>query len=182
MSKDVTVPEENKKTIHSSFWANIFNPPTEKDELVKIMKATPLFRTLSKREISSLGGIIHNRNYLSGEYIFYQGDPGIGLYFITEGEINIVRESDNGMKVTLAIFQPGDFFGELALVDSAKRSASAIASKDSKISVIFKTDIDEFIERNPKKGIYILRGIAEITAERLRRVNEDFFKIRTENN
>ncbi len=86
----------------------------------------------------------------------------------------------NGDKITLAVFKKGDFFGELALVDNEKRSASAIAKIDTKLSVIFKPDLDEFIEKYPKKGIKILEGIAEITAVRLRTLNEDYFNLRKE--
>lgn len=173
--------EEKKMTIHSSFWANIFHPPTEIDELVNSLQATPLFKSLRKRDIYNLMSIIHNRNYISGEYIFHEGDPGIGLYIIREGEILISRETETGEKITLAIFQKGDFFGELAIIDNDKRSASAIANSDTKLYVIFKSDLDEFIEKYPKKGIKILQGIAEIAAVRLRTLNEDYYKLRIKN-
>ena len=130
----------------------------------------------------NLMSIIHKRNYLTEEIIFYQGDPGIGLYIIVEGEVMISRESDEGDKITLAVIQKGDFFGELALIDNEKRSASAIAKSDTKLSVIFKPDLDEFIEKYPKKGIKILEGIAEITAMRLRSLNENYFNLRKEKN
>lgn len=173
---------ENDKKVHSKFWANIFNPPTEADELVISLQAIPLFKTLNKKDFSILMNIIHNRNFLADEFIFYQGDPGIGLYIIREGEVIISRESEAGDKVTLAVFQKGDFFGELALIDNDTRSASAIAKTDAKLSVIFKSDLDEFIEKYPKKGIRILKGIAEITALRLRILNEDYFYLRKEKN
>lgn len=172
--------EENKKPIHSSFWANIFRVPTESDELITSLKNIPLFKSLTKRDITGLLNLVHERTYVTGENIFYQGDPGIGLYLIREGEVLISRESDNGSKIQLAVFQKGDFFGELALIDNDKRSASAIANTDTKLSVIFKPDLDEFIEKYPKKGIKILHGIAEITALRLRTLNEDYFNLRTD--
>ncbi len=174
--------EEKQKTIHSSFWANIFNPRTETDDLAKSLKAIPIFKSLNKRDLNNLMSIIHNRNYLAGESIFYQSDPGIGLYIIREGEVEIIRENDRGDKLKLASANKGDFFGELALIDGEKRSASAIAKTDTKLSVIFKPDLDEFIEKYPKKGIKILQGIAEITAVRLRTLNEDYFKISSEMN
>lgn len=173
--------EEKKKTVHSSFWTNIFNPHTETADLVKVLRTVPLFKSLTKRDLYNFLSIVHHRNYLAGEYIFYQGDPGIGLYVIREGEVEIVRENEKGIKLTLAIIQKSDFFGELALVDGEKRSASAIAKSDTRLSVIFKPDLDEFIDKYPKKGIKILKGIAEITTVRLRALNEDYFKIRTEN-
>lgn len=172
--------DEIKKTTHSSFWANIFHTSTESDELLQSLKAIPLFKSLSEKDLRNMMGIIHNRNYISNEFIFYQGDPGIGLYIIREGEVMINRESDEGDKITLAEIGKGDFFGELALVDNDTRSASAIAKTDVKLSVIFKSDLDEFIEKYPKKGVKILQGIAEITALRLRVLNEDYFQLRKE--
>jgi CRP/FNR family transcriptional regulator, cyclic AMP receptor protein len=171
--------EITNKTVHSSFWANIFKNPTEKTDLKMSLRSIPLFESLRKRDISLLLNIIHGRNYLSGEYIFYQGDPGIGLYVIREGEVQISRSGTNGMEINLATFKKGDFFGELALVDGEKRSASAIAKTDVKAVVIFKPDLDEFIEKYPKKGIKILKGISNIIARRLRTLNEDYFTLQS---
>jgi CRP/FNR family transcriptional regulator, cyclic AMP receptor protein len=175
------MPDEINKPIHSSFWANIFNTPTEKADLANYLHAIPLFSSLNKRDLTNLINIIHDRNYLAGEYIFYQGDPGIGLYVIRDGEVSIFRESDEGEKIELATFTKGDFFGELALVDGEKRSASAIAKTDTRLAVIFKPDLDEFILKYPKKGIQILNGIAHIIAVRIRTLNEDYFTLRTKN-
>lgn len=168
---------EEEKIVHSSFWTNIFNSPTEKAEVEQSLYSIPLFQLLRKRDIELLMKIIHNRSYVPGEIIFYQGDPGIGLYIIREGEVLIQRETDINQKVNLATFSKGDFFGELALVDGEKRSASAISKTDSRLSVIFKPDLDEFIERYPKKGIKILNGISSIIAVRLRKLNEDYFSL-----
>jgi CRP/FNR family cyclic AMP-dependent transcriptional regulator len=169
--------KEKKQVIHSSFWINIFNSPAEKTNLRKSLQAIPLFSGLLRRDLSNLLNIIHHRNYLAGEYIFYQGDPGIGLYIISEGEVLIQRTDENNNVIQLATFLPGDFFGELALVDGEKRSASAIAKTDCRLAVIFKPDLDEFIEAYPRKGIKILQGISEVVAVRLRKLNEDHFAL-----
>jgi CRP-like cAMP-binding protein len=167
----------NDEIIHSSFWSNFFNSPTEKIDLVKALQLIPFFKELSKKEISLLTNIIHNRNYLAGEFVFYQGDPGIGLYIIRDGEVIIQRSVESKEIISLATFSRGDFFGELALVDGEKRSASAIAKTDTRLAAIFKPDLDEFIENYPKKGIKILQGISEIIAMRLRKLNEDHISL-----
>jgi CRP-like cAMP-binding protein len=167
--------EEKNHTVHSSFWSNIFNPATEKTDLQKSLQSIPLFEGLGKRDLSLLLSIVHSRSYLTGEYIFYQGDPGIGLYIIREGDVKVIRGGENSNEIILATFTKGDFFGELALVDGERRSASAVAKTDVKAAVIFKPDLDEFIDKYPRKGIKILNGIAHIIATRLRSVNEDFF-------
>jgi CRP/FNR family cyclic AMP-dependent transcriptional regulator len=168
---------DNGKTVHSSFWVNLFNSPTEETDLKNSLKSIPLFKELTKRDLSSLINIIHNRTYVTGEIIFHQGDPGIGLYIIREGEVEIQRENDQKVKKSLATFSKGDFFGELALVDGETRSASALAKTASRVSVIFKPDLDEFIEKYPRKGIKILTGISSIIALRLRKLNEDYFDL-----
>jgi len=173
--------EVDNKTVHSSFWANIFNYPTEKSDLQFSLQSIPLFESLGKRDLSLILNIIHSRSYLTGEYIFYQGDPGIGLYVIREGKVRIIRSDEDGNEIELAIFSKGDFFGELAMVDGEKRSASAVAKTDVRAAVIFKPDLDEFIEKYPKKGINILFGISKIIATRLRLLNEDFFSLQSKN-
>ena len=99
------------------------------------------------------------------------------MYIIRSGEIKIKRVDDDNNETLLAKLAEGDFFGELALIDGDKRSASAVAAADSRLAVIFKPDLDEFIERFPKKGIKVLQGIAHITAHRLRKINEDYFSL-----
>jgi len=172
---------DENKSVHNSFWANIFNPPTEKVDLEKSLQAIPLFKSLGKRDISNLTRIIHNRNYIAGECIFYKGDPGIGLYIIREGEVSISRDEDDKDKITLATFSKGDFFGELAMIDGETRSASAVAKTDTRLAVIFKPDLDEFIDKYPKKGIKILQGIAHIVAIRLRALNEEYLVLQNKN-
>ena len=169
--------ENQKKAIHSSFWSNFFKSPTEKVDLRKSLLSIPIFSRLTRRELAMLMNIIHNRIYVAGEYIFYQGDPGLGLYIIRDGEVTIQRKKEGEEVVSLASFTKGDFFGELALIDGEKRSASAVSSADTRLAVIFKPDLDEFIENYPKSGIKVLRGISEIIATRLRKLNEDNFNL-----
>ena len=173
-------PDKSKKSTESSFWSNIFKSPAGKADLVKSLEAIPLFDSLSRRDLNNLVNIFHDRNYLAGELVFCQGDPGIGLYLIRDGEVAIIRENDSAEKIELAIFNKGDFFGELAMVDGEKRSASAIAKSDSRLAVVFKPDLDDFIVKYPKKGIQILNGIAHIIAVRLRTLNEEYFALRTQ--
>jgi CRP-like cAMP-binding protein len=171
------VNNNNSEVIHSGFWANLFKSPTEKVDMEKALLTIPIFKSLGKRDLYSLKNIIHNRSYIAGEYIFYQGDPGIGLYIIRDGEVTIVRNDEKGNLLSLATLKKGDFFGELALVDGEKRSASAVSKTDVRLAVIFKPDLDEFIEKNPKKGIKILQGISHIITVRLRHLNEQYYSL-----
>ncbi len=167
---------QSSEVTKSSFWANFFKAPAEKSELEEVLFSMPPFKNLNNKQIKLLLKVIHNRVYAVNEIIFYQGDPGIGLYIITRGEVLITQNEDDD-NIDLALLGRADFFGELALLDNEKRSATAIALKETQVAVIFKTDLDEFVERHPKAGINIMRGISQIIATRLRNLNQDYFSL-----
>lgn len=178
---------ENSSQIfkNSSFWTNLFKNPAEQRDLKSIFQSMPPFSKLSKTQINNLIDLTHNRYYESGEYIFHQGDPGIGLYIIQEGEVRIVQTTPDNVQYDLVKIGRGEFFGEMALLDNAKRSASAIAKNNTTLTVLFKPDLDDFINRYPKIGVEILRGMAKILAARLRNVNQEYLALYarfTENN
>lgn len=166
-----------QKIFRSSFWSNLFKSQPVKSDLENLLLSIPPFQNFSKSVIRNFIQLIHHRAYAANEIIFVQGDPVIALYIIQEGEVKIIKNSDTGIKYELAQFSRGDFFGELALLDNDVRSATAIASKDSKIAVIFKPDLDYFISKNPKKGVEILSGIAKIISTRLRILDEEIIKV-----
>lgn len=168
---------DNTLKINSSFWSNLFKTSTEKSDIEEIFTSILPFKNLSKKHIDYLLKIVHNRVYSVNEYIFYQNDPGIGLYIIINGEILITLDSFYNERFDLAHLHRGDFFGELALLDEERRSASAIALKESHLAVIFKPDLDEFIESHPSEGIKILRGITQIISRRLRNLNQDYIEL-----
>jgi len=171
---------QNKEKVmraESSFWANVFKSKPLESDLIKILKEIPPFMELKKNQLPELIKIIHNRQYLAGEYIFLQGDPGIALYVIREGAVDIEYALENGEQITIATFSAGDFFGELAMIDGDLRSASAKAKVDTKLSIIFKPDLDEFIHKYPKSGVTILTGISKIIALRLRNQNDEYVSL-----
>lgn len=168
---------QEKKVIHSSFWSNVFKDKQEGSEFLEVLKQMIPFKELSSSKLKQVISLSHHRNYIAGEMIFHQGDPGIGLYIIREGEVEIEYKAKDERKFTLAFFDEGDFFGELALIDGERRSASAIAKTDCKISIIFKPDLDEFIQKNSKEGLQIITGISKIIITRLRHLNSQYLNI-----
>ncbi len=162
-------------------WENIFRGRKKKDETVEaILKEVPAFSHLNDKEISLLASIVHKREYKMGEYIFYQGDPGLGMYIIQEGEVLIQYVDPDGHKKDLAVLKGGDFFGEIALIDESPRSASAICRTDCQIIGFFRPDLFEIIEKHPRLGIKIVLKLAEIIAERLRRTNQEVTQLKAE--
>jgi len=152
-----------------SVWANIFRKKEgEKEDILTVLKHIPLFQDLSKKELRQLERILHQRTYKQGEVVFNEGEPGVGMYIIEDGEVQITIGKDRRV---LAVLSKGDFFGEMALLLEAPRTASAIASKASILYGFFQPDLFSILETYPRTGNKILLRLSQMIAERLRRSN-----------
>ncbi|WP_456408342.1 cyclic nucleotide-binding domain-containing protein [Caldithrix abyssi] len=155
--------------LEDSVWTNIFRKKEgEKEDILSVLKRIPLFQDLSKKELRQLERILHQRTYRAGEVVFNEGDPGVGMYIIEEGEVRITLGKDQRV---LAVLSKGDFFGEMALLLEASRTASAIASKSSILYGFFQPDLFSILETYPRTGNKILLRLSQMIAERLRRSN-----------
>ncbi len=161
-----------------SVWGNVFSKKEKNIRKVEtVLKNTPIFSTLNKKEFRNLVFIVHRRSYTKGEYIFLQGDPGLGMYILEEGEVSIKLEEGEKELVRLG---EGAFFGELALLDESPRSASAVAASECQLIGFFRPDLFKLIEKNPQAGLKIVLKLAEIIGERLRISNQNFSKAQSE--
>jgi len=174
---------KEKHTIQkSSFWANLFKTKANSDDLYDIVKHIPLFQNLSKNHFKHLYELLHYRSYQPNEYIFYQGDPGNALYIIVEGSIKIKQFSKDNTEIELAELKSGDFLGELALIDDDIRSASAIASSHTKLSVIFQSDLNAFMKKYPSAGVEIMKNMSFVLSTRLKKLDTDYTQLLYEYN
>jgi CRP-like cAMP-binding protein len=157
----------------SPIWEVVeFRKKIDNDSIFNVLKHVPIFSELNKKELNEVEEIIHRREYKKGEPIFRMGDPGLGMYIIINGLVNIVEENEQNAVKTLAVLKDGAFFGDLALLDEAPRSASAIADDSCDILGFFRPDFLDLLYRKPKLGIKILIALSRIIGERLRRTNE----------
>ena len=161
-------------------WKNVFKlkrkPTTVEEMLLKI----PVFENLKPRELRQVSGIVHRRQYVAGEYVFFQNDPGLGMYVIEQGEVSVGLVGNDGSKKELALLKDGDFFGELSLLDESPRSASVIAVTDTNLIGFFRPDLFEIMEKAPSTGLKIVLKVAEMIGERLRNTNQELSKVRVE--
>ncbi len=159
----------------STFLSKIFSHHKKQEEenhLDEVLKQMPIFEKLTKRELQAIIRILHKREYAPEEIIFRENEPGMGMYIIQEGTVAIVSES---AKLQLTELKAGSFFGEIALLDAAPRSATAIAKTHCKLFGFFQPDLFGLIERNPKLGVKVVLGISRLVCERLRQTNKRAF-------
>lgn len=158
----------------------VFKPKIKPASLEEILSNIPVFDKLEVRELRQIAGIVHRRHYTKGEYVFYQGDPGLGMYVVEKGKVGIMVEGDDGSQKEVTEMTDGAFFGEIALLDESPRSATVIVKDDSQLIGFFRPDLFEVIEKTPKTGLKIVMKLAEMIGERLRHMNSEFSKMQSE--
>jgi CRP/FNR family transcriptional regulator len=104
------------------------------------VRRVSLFSTLDEAHVRRLGVLLRERRFRKGEVIFNQGDVGDSLYVIVSGRVRIYLASPDGREVTIRILEQDTSFGELAVLDRAPRSASALALDDTCTLVLYRDD------------------------------------------
>jgi uncharacterized membrane protein len=133
----------------------------------ELLANIPLFESLTEDDLKNLSNRVEDIEYAEGNVIFRQGDEGSSLFVIEEGAVEI-SYGEGRTKVTLADLFPGQYFGELSLFDGSPRSATATATKPSRVIRLDRADLVDFVNKNPAAA---LRIIAEMS-DRLRQTNE----------
>ena len=138
---------------------------------LQFLKTVPFFDRLSKRQLKTASDIMFERTYDTDEWIFEEGQPGAAMFLILDGKvaIEIYREAST---TRLAVLEKGAFFGELALLDDAPRSASARALERTRTLALYRNDLDALRHRHPRTACQIYRSLATMTGDRLRSTNE----------
>ena len=165
----------------NALWRNLFSQRVIREGTIEeVLSKVPAFANLAPRELKEVAAIVHKREYRSGEPVFYQGDPGLGMYIVKDGEVSIVIQGKDGNERELAVFGDGDFFGELALLDESPRSANAVCKTECTLIGFFRPDLFELIEKNTTLGIKIVLKLAEIVAQRLRHTDKELSKVKSQ--
>lgn len=141
-------------------------------DILAALKQVPLFEDLSRSELKKILRILHERTYQPGEVIFREGDPGAGMFIIRKGKVNIVIRRPDGSEQLLAPLTDRQFFGEMALLESAPRSASCVAAEKASLLGFFEPDLESLIERDARLGSKVVWNLARLMATRLRNMND----------
>ena len=127
----------------------------------------PLLQRLEPHELKDLAEDVEQVNYQAGEVIFHEYDTGDALYVVEEGVVRIWVTDEDLQQVTLTELNPGQFFGEMAVLDRGQRSSSASAITDTHLHRLSSDNFQKFLMAHPDCAIDV---ICEIGA-RLRQTN-----------
>jgi CRP/FNR family cyclic AMP-dependent transcriptional regulator len=142
--------------------------PLSRSEEAEALSRIPLFRQLDQTELENLAESVEQVRYKAGEIIFYANDAGDALYVIDEGAVRIWVHDADVKEVTLSELKPGDFLGEMAVLDGGERSANATAMVDSTLHRLKRDDVQKFLLQYPHAATDVIREVAA----RLRQTNQ----------
>lgn len=129
-----------------------------------MLQRSPLFRGLPLPSLERVAALATQRAYRNGEVVFSQGDAGDALHAVVTGRIRISTGAADGREIFLNIMEPGDTFGEIALLDGGTRTATATATIASELVSIRREHFLGLLEREPGVAKELLR----LCGERLR--------------
>lgn len=154
---------------------------TLKEDIEQKLKSIPFFIEIKKNKeyMASLLSIIKIRKYSRGKYIIKEGEIGSELFIVYKGSVEIRKKTRAGDDYTVVLLKADDnaFFGEMALIDDDRRSATVIASEDSIFLVINKEDFLSLGNKYPAIGLPVTRAISKILAGRLRKTTCDMLTL-----
>lgn len=125
-------------------------------------------RELNPDEKSALAEKIDLLAYAAGHPVFSYGDPGNALYIVRSGEVEIFVKNDQGEKIVLETSQPGDIFGEVALLDGGSRTAWVVAMSDVELLRLDREHFELYVRQYTPAALNLL----SVAARRLRRTDE----------
>jgi len=133
-----------------------------------LLRRNYMFRGLPERTLQRIAARVGRRLYQKGAVIFSQGDPGDALYGVASGRVRISASGAGGREVFLNIMEPGDTFGEIAVMDGLPRTAGATALERTTLIVLKRVDFIALVEQEPRLALHLLK----LLCERLRWTSE----------
>ena len=132
------------------------------------LRDVPLLARLPEADLKALASRGRVRSHRAGAALFREGDPGDALYVVVEGSVRVAVLSAGGVEATVALLGPGEFVGDLALLDGRPRSASAIAHRATKTLVVRRDDFRRWLAERPRASFALLEALSL----RVRRTDE----------
>jgi len=123
------------------------------------LRKVPIFSKLPVKELEHIARSVKERVYESGTVIIKEGDPGLGFFLITEGRVDVSHRDHR-----IRDMGPGEFFGEMALMEEAPRSATVTAKERTRCLQLVRWDFRALLKENPDLAVRML----EVVVQRLR--------------
>jgi CRP/FNR family transcriptional regulator len=142
--------------------------PETGNDTVELLRRVPVFAGLSTEDVARVAEVSVPRFFEAGEVVFREGDDSNTCYIVRTGLARAIREHSDGRSITLSNFGPGDIFGELAMFDNERRSATVDTLEKTEVIAILGGDMRRLMSEHPEIAVKLISALAQ----RLRATNE----------
>lgn len=139
-----------------------------REETIALLNRVHAFATLAEEHLERVAEVTVPRRFEPGEAVFHEGDQSDTCYIVRTGHVRAVREHSGGRTITLATFGPGDIFGELAIFDEERRSATVESLERTEAAAILAGDMRRLLREHPEIVVKLLAALGR----RLRETND----------
>ena len=144
---------------------------------LQLLRQAAIFKDLDEGELARVAEVCHEQKFVSAKTIFKEGEPGNRMFFLSAGRVAVVKGQGGPQPVTLARFGPGEFFGEMSLVESVVRSASVVAEDAVTAYTLKGLDFHRLYQHLPMQYGIVMLNLARDLARRLRALDEKFWHV-----
>ncbi len=137
-------------------------------DTIALLHRVPAFETLADAELARVAEVAVPRQYEGGQVVFHEGDESDTCYIVRSGKLRALRGNGDGRAITLANFGPGDIFGELAMFDAERRSATVEALETAEVIAILGADMRRLLREHSDIAVKLIVALGR----RLRETNE----------
>jgi CRP-like cAMP-binding protein len=133
-------------------------------EIVDTLQQVAAFTICSKGTLYEVAESMHRRTYSRGEHLYYQGDPGLGLFIVEQGKIQLTAEGEQGATYDLRELGPYEVCGTISILGDFPRLETARATTEAQVLGFFRPDLNNLTKRNPAAGTEIITVLAQHVA------------------
>ena len=138
------------------------------------IKDSTMLKGLSDQDLNRLAGFCEMREMAEGTTVFIENMPGESLFLIKKGTIRISRMFAEGDEMTLIVLGPEDIFGEMAVIDSLPRAATARVAENAELISLNKSSLEQLCDDDATLGLKLVNNIIKVFSKRVREANEEY--------
>ena len=146
--------------------------PASSPDLKAFLVATPFFGGLSDASLDLLIPMLAERRFDVGATVVAEGEPGRSMFIVRSGELVVSKLGDSGRMIRIAGLDPGDFFGEMTLIEMQNRSATVVAERTSVLYELTARNLYTYYKADIHAYVMVMQNINRELCRRLRRADK----------
>lgn len=135
---------------------------------------SPIFDEFRDRDVYEIARSFDEKRYQAGDNVFREGEPGEALYLVVSGKVKITKLSSRGDPKLLTTLRSNSIFGEMAILDSSPRSATATAETEAVLLELKREEYDRLVRLNKNAALKLLLKICRLLSLKLRKTSAEY--------